>query len=155
MQIRSDAIQDGKVPVRYSRDGENMSPPLSWSGVPDRAKELVLIFENLTPQTQEPFAQWIVYGIPPAADGLPEGFRHKRDPEEPAEALHGKNDIGNVGYDGPLGTAGRTFRYRFRLLALARELELRPGADRETVLRTAADDVLDEAELAVDYERPR
>lgn len=69
--------------------------------------------------------------------------------------LQGVNGIGNVGYDGPLGTAGRTYRYRIRLLALDRTLNLPPGKDRDTVLAETENYIIAETELHAEYERPR
>jgi len=61
MRLTSDAVADGqRIPVRYTKDGGNRSPPLRWSGVPKTTRELALLFENVTPQTQEPFLQWLV-----------------------------------------------------------------------------------------------
>jgi len=97
--------------------------------------------------------QWLVYAIPPDAGGLPEGFKHKRDPKEPLDVLHGVNSLGNIGYDGPLGTLGRTIRYRFRLFALDRPLELSPGLDRDAFLAAASGHILEQADLTVTYER--
>ncbi|MCT7374206.1 YbhB/YbcL family Raf kinase inhibitor-like protein [Chelativorans salis] len=155
MEISSPSFSEGTaLPIRYAKDGENISPPLEWAGVPEETHELALLFEQVTPQTRKPFVQWLVYGLPPQSGGLPEGYQHKRDPE-PEEMHQGVNDIGNVGYDGPLGTAGRTLHCRFRLLALDQPLHLPPGADRETVLSKAAEHILAEAELNARYERPR
>jgi Raf kinase inhibitor-like YbhB/YbcL family protein len=155
MRLWSEALADGKrIPTRYSKDGDNLSPPLKWADVPQGAAELALIFENVTPQTREPFAHWVVYGIAPDQGGLPEGFRHKRDPKAPEDVLQGSNDIGNVGYDGPLGTVGRTNRYRFRLLAVGEPLHLEPGVDREALLAAASGRVVAEAALEAEFERP-
>ena len=153
MRLASDALRDGRIPVKYSKDGENVSPPLAWSGVPAGTQELALLFENVTPQAKEPFVQWLVYGIPADAGGLPEGYRHKRDPKEPVDVRQGRNAQGNVGYDGPLGTLGRTIRYRFRLFALDQRLDLAPGRDEAAFLDAIAGHVLDEAELPLTYER--
>jgi Raf kinase inhibitor-like YbhB/YbcL family protein len=153
MKLTSEAMREQQIPVRYSKDGQNISPPLAWSDLPDDTKELALLFENITPQTEEPFVQWLVYGIPPAQGGLPEGYRHKRDPKEPVDLLHGRNSLGNVGYDGPLGTLGRAIRYRFRLFALDQPLELSPGVDREAFLAAAAGHVLEQSDLLATYER--
>lgn len=156
MRLESDAFEDqGEFPVEYTKDGRNMSPPLRWSGLPSGTRELALTFENITPQTQEPYLHWLIYKIPADRDGLPEGLKHKRDPEEPAEALHGVNALGNVGYDGPLGTVNRTFRFRFRLYALDRPLDLGPGADKAAFECAIDGHVLDQAELTVRYERAR
>jgi hypothetical protein len=152
LRLSSPAIhQDNHLPERYSRDGENISPPLEWGDVPSSAKELVVFLENVTPATQEPFAQWILYGLGTDRQGLEEGFHQKREPEE--GLAHGKNDVGNLGYDGPQGTISETIHLRFRLLALDAPLGLDPGADREAVLKAADGHVVEEAQLPVDYRR--
>lgn len=84
---------------------------------------------------------------------MPEDLKHKRDPEDPGEAVHGRNDLGNVGYDGPQGSVGQTHRYRLRLLALDRPLDA--GLERRDLLAAVSDHVLDEAALTVTYQRPR
>jgi Raf kinase inhibitor-like YbhB/YbcL family protein len=153
MKLTSEALRNGDIPVRHSKDGENVSPPLSWSDLPAGTKELALLFENITPQTKEPFVQWLVYNIPPHARGLPEGYKHKADPKEPVDVLQGQNSLGNVGYDGPLGTLNRTIRYRFRLFALDQPLDLPPGLDREAFLAAASAHILEQSDLIVTYER--
>jgi Raf kinase inhibitor-like YbhB/YbcL family protein len=153
MRLTSEAMPEQQIPVRYSKDGQNISPPLAWSDLPDGTEELALLFENITPQTKEPFVQWLVYGIPPDQGGLPEGYRHKRDPKEPVDVLRGRNSLGKVGYDGPLGTLNRTIRYRFRLFALDQPLELSPGVDREEFLAAAAGHVLEQSDLIATYVR--
>jgi Raf kinase inhibitor-like YbhB/YbcL family protein len=156
MRITSHAFEDGgEFPLLYTRDGDNVSPPLGWSGLPSRTREVALMFESITPSTQEPFVQWLLYKIPSEPDRLPEGLRHKRDPEDPAAALHGLNGVGNVGYDGPLGTVGRPYRYRFRLFALDQPLDVRSGLDKEALQEAFSGHVLDQADLVVSYERPR
>ena len=67
--------------------------------------------------------------------------------------LHGRNSLGNVGYDGPLGTLHRPIRYRFRLFALDQPLEVAPGLDKEAFLAAASDHVLEQSDLTVTYER--
>jgi Raf kinase inhibitor-like YbhB/YbcL family protein len=154
MKLMSNAFEEGQqIPIRYTKDGDNVSPPLRWSDLPKRAQELMLLFENVTPQTEEPFVHWLVYGIPPERDGLPEGFKHKTAPDEPVELRQGRNAIGNVGYDGPLGTVGKTIRYRFTLCALDRPLDLPPGEGKEAVLERMSGHAIDEAELLVIHER--
>jgi Raf kinase inhibitor-like YbhB/YbcL family protein len=153
MRLTSEALREGHFPVRYSKDGQNVSPPLAWSEVPAGTKEFALIFENVTPQTQEPFVPWLVYGIPPDRRGLPEGYKHKADPKEPVDVLQGRNALGNVGYDGPLGTLDRTVRYRFRLLALDAPLDLSSGLDKEAFEQAICGHVLEQSDLIVTYER--
>jgi len=153
MRLTSDALKDGQIPVRYSKDGDNVSPPLAWSDLPANTVELALLFENITPQTKEPFVQWLVYKIPADTSGLPEGYQHKRDPKEPLDVLQGRNSLDNVGYDGPLGTLNRSIRYRFRLFALDAPLDLSAGVDKEEFLQASAGRVLEQSDLIATYER--
>ena len=154
MRLWSEAFEAGEqIPVRYTKDGDNISPPLRWSEVPQEARSLVLFFENTTPQTEKPFLHWLAYGIPPHIDGLREGYKHKAEPGEPPELRHGRNAIGNVGYDGPLGSVRRTMRLRFRLCALDQPLDLAAGSDEGTVTLAMSGHVLDEAEVIVTHER--
>jgi hypothetical protein len=100
MKLTSEALRKGEIPVRYTKDGQNVSPPLGWSDLPPGTKELAPLFENITPETKEPFVQWLVCKIRQDAGGLPEGFKHKREPKEPADMRRGRNSLGNIGYDG-------------------------------------------------------
>lgn len=151
MRVWSDAFAEGQpIPRRFCRDGENLSPPLKWRDVPPKARELALIFESV--DSQRPF-QWIVYGIDPGSNTLEEGFRHRRKPDGGRGLRQGANDVGNLGYDGPQGPAGRTHRYRFRLLALDRPLDLDAGADGRTLSSAADGHVIEEADLDATYER--
>jgi phosphatidylethanolamine-binding protein (PEBP) family uncharacterized protein len=67
--------------------------------------------------------------------------------------LHGRNALGNVGYDGPLGTLNRPIRYRFLLLALDQALDVPPGLDKDAFLAAASGHVLEQSDLIVTYER--
>jgi phosphatidylethanolamine-binding protein (PEBP) family uncharacterized protein len=96
---------------------------------------------------------WLIHKIPADECGLPEGYKHKAIPKEPVDVLHGSNSLGNVGYDGPLGALGRSIRYRFRLLALDRALDLPPGLDKAGFFEAASSHVLDQGDLAATYER--
>lgn len=152
MELTSDAFGPGEaIPVRYTKDGEDMSPSLRWSDVPEGTRELALTFEN----TSEPFVQWLAYKIAPDLGQLPEGFHHQAEPEAPAHLVQGTNSQGNVGYDGPLGTETRRFRYVFHLYALDEPLDASPGLGKEELERAMSGHVLDEAELNATYERPR
>ena len=155
MKLTSEALREGQIPVRYSKDGRNVSPPLAWSDLPAGTEELALLFENITPKTKDPFVQWLVYKIPADQGRLPEGYKHKADPKEPVDVLHGRNSLGNVGYDGPLGTLNRAIRYRFRLFALDQPLELSPGLDKEGFLAAASGHIIEQSDLIASYTRGR
>lgn len=156
MKLTSPVVENGQqLPRKYTKEGENVSPPLQWHDVPDGAQELAIVLENVVPATREAQLQWLCYGIAPQQNGLPEGFKHTAAPEQPLPVRQGRNALGNVGYDGPIGSVGRTFRYRFRLLALDHPSGLDPGADYATFQRAIAGHVRDEAALEVTWERPR
>ncbi|MBD3240297.1 MAG: YbhB/YbcL family Raf kinase inhibitor-like protein [Chitinivibrionales bacterium] len=156
MELRSPAFErDGAFPVKYTRDGDNASPPLSWADVPEQTQELALIFENVTPHTQKPYAQWLLYGMAPQTRELPEGLLHRRQPEMAGEPVHGKNDNGNVGYDGPLGVQNKRIHFVFRLYALDKSLDVKEGLTADALREAMQDHVIEEAELGTVYERPK
>ena len=143
-------------PLKYTKDGEGISPPLQWSDVPRQTRELALIFEMTTTRTNEPpFAQWVIYNIPPEWDELPEGITHQRQPEKAPVTRQGTNSLENVGYDGPQGVISRSVNLRFRLFALDVPLDLPEGASRDDLLRAMEGHVIDQAELKTFYQRPK
>jgi Raf kinase inhibitor-like YbhB/YbcL family protein len=154
MRLWSEAFEDGQeIPVEFTKDGRNVSPPFAWSDLPEGARELAIVFEGVTPATHEPFLHWLAYKIPADRDGLPAGFKHQHEPEEPSHLFHGKNSLGGDGYQGPQGTLGRKFRYRIRLLALDRPVEAPPGLDRKQFEKAIDHHVIEEAELHATYTR--
>lgn len=140
-----------EIPRKYTCEGEDISPPLSWSGVPDEAQSLVLIVDD--PDAPDPEAprmtwvHWVVFDIPPLAPGLPEGG------ELPEGAQEGLSDFERTGYGGPCPPTGR-HRYFFKLYALDTRLELdRPS--KQEVERAMEGHVLAQAELVGTYEKNR
>lgn len=152
MDLVSPAFRDADpIPTKYTKDGENVSPPLAWSELPEGTEQLALVLEDTTQRA----ALWVLYGIPADAEFVPEGVGHKREPDGLPGARQGANHIGNVGYDGPLGTVGRRARFSFRLYALDEALDLPAGLDHDALMAAISDHVLDEAELETEYERRR
>jgi len=106
----------GEIPSRYTCEGEDVSPPLAWSGVPAGAKSLVLIVDD--PDAPDPAApkrtwvHWVLYDIPASASALPEGAKPL-----PAGTREGVNDWQRTGYGGPCPPVGR-HRYFHKLYAL-------------------------------------
>src|SRR5262245_2930736 len=98
LTIRSSSFQDhGGIPVRFTQDGEDVSPELSWSGVPEDAKSLALIVDD-PDAPRGTYVHWILYDLPPSATGLSEGMREGT---LPMGARAGKNDAKTIGYVGP------------------------------------------------------
>jgi Raf kinase inhibitor-like YbhB/YbcL family protein len=123
---------DGKeLPRRYTCDGEGVSPPLRVEGIPEQVVSLAIVGEWLrgyTPQTI-----WILWGI--AADGsieLPADIPNERRIEQPIDAVQGRNDERSIGYRPPCHETPDHQEYRFIAYALPDQLDLDPGADRDT-----------------------
>ena len=155
MQLISDAIAaGGAVPREYTGDGRDVSPPLRWSGLPAGAKELALVCDDPDAPTPQPWVHWVIYGIPVAVAGMPEGVPPVEKPPAPAGALQGRNTFGKIGYGGPAPPRGHgVHHYHFRLYALDVTLHLRPGLEKNALLSAMAGHILGEAELVGTYER--
>lgn len=117
--LTSPAFDDeSPIPSRYTCDGDDVSPPLSWVGVPQDTKSLALIVED--PDAPDPEApkmtwvHWVLYNLPLASSGLPEAVTAA---SLPGGTLQGRNDWKRTGYGGPCPPIGR-HRYFFRLSAL-------------------------------------
>lgn len=146
IEIRSPAIRPNQeIPRRHVRDGDDLSPPLEWSGLPDDTAEVALICDDPDAPTPEPFVHWVLYGLPPDTRRLEEDTR---------QGVAGTNDWGESGYGGPQPPAGHgTHHYRFRVYALDQELGLPAGAGTEELLEAMRDHVLDQGELVGTYAR--
>jgi len=144
---------EGEIPTKYTCNGEDISPPLQWSGVPEGTQSLALIVDD--PDAPDPlfpvmtWVHWVLYNIPPTASELPEGVSAS---ELPPGTLEGLNDWKRTGYGGPCPPRGR-HRYFFKLYALDRML---PGLDKPSKkkLETAMKgQVLEETALIGTYKK--
>jgi Raf kinase inhibitor-like YbhB/YbcL family protein len=142
--VSSTAFADGAdVPRRYTCDGENVSPPLSFAGVPPDTEELGLLVEDPDAPSGT-FVHWVAWGIDPAKAALAEG-------EAPSGT--GTNGFGRRGYAGPCPPRGAPHRYVFTVFALSRRPDLAPGASADDLRRAAAGTVLAEGRLVARYAR--
>jgi Raf kinase inhibitor-like YbhB/YbcL family protein len=150
MEITSTAFANEEmIPRRYTCDGEDISPPLSWRGVPPGAESLALIADD-PDAPRKTWVHWVAYNLPAANGGLPENVP----PEKTivGGGRQGTSDFGRVGYGGPCPPSG-IHRYFFRLYALDAELGLAPGATKEELLQAMAGHVLGEAQVMGRYRR--
>lgn len=143
----------GNIPVEYTCEGADLSPPLSWSGIPAGTKSLALIVDD--PDAPDPAAprmtwvHWLLYNLPPAAAGLPEGVAPAA---LPAGTREGLNDWKRTGYGGPCPPIGR-HRYFHKLYALD---TLLPDLERPTKVlleKALQGHVLAQAELIGTYQK--
>jgi len=150
INLRSDAFEDGGgVPSKYTCDGAGVSPPLSWTGVPDEARSLALICED-PDAPKGVFTHWVVFNIPPDVTRLPENIPPARTLK--SGARQGKNSVQKMGYIRLCPPSG-THRYYFRLYALDVELDLAPGISKEELLDVMEGHVLAESQLMGAYTR--
>jgi Raf kinase inhibitor-like YbhB/YbcL family protein len=149
MQLTSSAFeQRGKIPAKYTCDGENINPPLTISDVPSEAKSLVLIMDDPDVpkhlRADGMWDHWIVFNIPPNLTQIEEG-------KEP-EGIHGVGTGNNLDYYGPC-PPDREHRYFFKLYALDTQLNLPEKATKQQVEQAMNDHILAKTELMGRYER--
>jgi len=151
MQIQSSAFNEGEtIPKKHTCEGEDVSPQLSWSGVPGGAKSLAMICDDPDAPVGT-WVHWVLFGIAPDATELPEGVPDGE--TAPGGATHGRNDFGAVGYGGPCPPPGPAHRYYFKLYAVDNEPALEPGATKADVMRAIEGHVLAEGRLMGRYQR--
>jgi len=145
--LQSTAFENNApIPRKFSREGEDISPPLQWGGVPEGAKSFALVCEDPDAPTPKPFVHWVLANIPGDRDALGEG--------DTAGAVEGSNDFSEQGYGGPMPPEGHgTHHYHFKLFALDSPVEVEPGASKEELVQKIEPHVLDSAELVGTYER--
>lgn len=119
MELTSPSFENQKeIPKKFTCQGEDISPALEWSGIPDGAKSLVLIVDD--PDAPDPanpemtWVHWVLYNIPTTVNSLFEGIN---DMELPEGTLQGLNDWKRTGYSGPCPPIGQ-HRYFYKLYAL-------------------------------------
>lgn len=149
-QISSSAFANGDmIPRRYTCDGEDVSPPLEWTGVPDGTKSLALICDD-PDAPMGTWVHWVVFNLPPGSEGLPEQVLSEK--QLGNNARQGSNDFRRIGYGGPCPPGG-THRYFFKLYALDTELELASGSGKAQLLKAMEGHILAEGELIGKYRR--
>jgi Raf kinase inhibitor-like YbhB/YbcL family protein len=150
IRLESSAFSEGgAIPRQYTCDGRDLSPPLSFSGLPPEAKSLALICDDPDAPSKT-WVHWVLYNLPPGAKGLPEGVPAAK--EVAGGGAQGTNDFRNIGYRGPCPPSG-THRYVFKLYALDGEVSLPPGTTKEELLRAMEGHVLAEGKLSGKYSR--
>ncbi|MEJ2728033.1 MAG: YbhB/YbcL family Raf kinase inhibitor-like protein [Deltaproteobacteria bacterium] len=150
LEITSSAFSEGEmIPTRFTCDGPDVSPDLTWSGVPGNAQSLSLICDDPDAPVGT-WVHWVLFNIPASTGGLPGEIS----PDATLEngARHGTNDFGRLGYGGPCPPGG-THRYFFKLYALDTELDLESGITKARLLEAMEGHILAEAQLMGKYSR--
>ena len=151
MNISSSAFsENGLIPAKYACDGQNVNPPLEFSGVPAGAKSLALTMDdpdvpkNLLPSGV--FDHWVVFNMPPDPTGIGENST--------PPGVQGSNGAGKSAYTGPC-PPDREHRYFFKLYALDSMLDLPAGATKAQVKAAVQGHILGQAQLIGRYNRPQ
>jgi Raf kinase inhibitor-like YbhB/YbcL family protein len=150
IRLTSQAFEENSlIPKKYSCDGENISPPISWSGIPGEAKSLALIVDDPDAPSGS-FVHWVIYNIDPAKEGLPEAVTLSTPQGLGAQ---GKNSTGKSGYSGPCPPKGSSHHYFFRLYALDTMLDIGAGPSRASVENAMKNHILATGQLVGIYSR--
>jgi Raf kinase inhibitor-like YbhB/YbcL family protein len=155
LALKSNAFRDGGELARaYTGEGDEHSPPLTWSGAPPETREYALICEDPDAPGGEPFVHWLTYNIGPSTTSLPEAIRREPRLEVPLRLDQGRNSFGKIGYAGPMPPVGHGFhRYVFTLYALDKQLRVPPGASKEVLLDAIRGHVIDSTQFVGRYRR--
>lgn len=144
MQITSSAFtNNGSIPSKYTCDGEDISPPLSFVNIPKNAKSIALIMDDPDAPVGT-FVHWVVWNISPDKTTISEG--------EKLPAIQGRTDFGKIGYGGPCPPSG-THRYFFKLYALDNILGLTEGSTKQDLEKAMINHIIDQAKLIGKYSR--
>lgn len=136
----------GAIPDTHAYDDKNVSPQLEWTGVPEGTRELAVICHDPDAPLPDGFTHWVVYGIPPSEQGIPEGGG--------SAFTEGVNDFGESGYGGPAPPPGHgDHHYYFWVYALDTELGADPGLSRRELLDAMGDHIIEQNRVVGIYQR--
>lgn len=154
MTLKSPSFsQNGEMPSTFTCEGRDVSPALEWTGVPAAAKSLVLVVDD--PDAPDPKApkmtwvHWLLYNLPPSAQGLPEDVQTA---QLPAGTLEGISDYKRAGYGGPCPPIGQ-HRYYFKLYALDIVLPDLKTPKKPALEKAMQGHILEKAELVGLYQK--
>ena len=150
MKITSSVFKDGGlIPSKYTCDGDDISPPLRWEGVPEGAQSVALICDD-PDAPMGTFVHWVLFNLPAEVKGLAEGV--PADKTLPNGGVQGVTDFGRVGYGGPCPPSG-THRYFFKIYALDTKLDLPAGSRKSQLLKAMEGHILAQGQLVGKYKR--
>ena len=147
IEVSSPAFEAGAtIPRKHTGEGQDVSPPLRWSSIPQGTREIAIICDDPDAPSQKPFVHWVIYKIPADRKALPE--------DGIEGALEGINDFGRRGYDGCMPPQGHgVHHYHFKVYALDTKLDAPVGLSKDELLAAMGESILDEGELVGTYER--
>jgi Raf kinase inhibitor-like YbhB/YbcL family protein len=149
--ISSTSFSNGDdIPKKFTCDGADVSPELSWTEAPAGTQSFALIADDPDAPSGT-WTHWVLFDLPPATTTLAEGL--SKIDELPGGERQGRNDFRKIGYNGPCPPPGKPHRYFFKLYALSSKLNLKPGASKQEVERAMEGLTLGKAEWMGKYHR--
>ncbi len=150
-QISTTAFSPGEmIPKKFTCDGPDLSPHLSWKDAPAATQTFALIVDDPDAPIGT-WVHWVLYDLPNNKKELPEGV--KKEEQLDSGAVQGRNDFRKIGYNGPCPPPGKPHRYYFKLYALDSRLNLKAGATKADLERAMKSHILGEAQLIGRYGR--
>jgi len=151
LELKSpDIMPNETIPTRFTCQGEEVSPALTWSGVPQETKSFALLCDDPDAPSGD-WVHWVVFNIPKDARGLPENILAQETLKDGSR--QGVNDSHKIGYDSPCPPPGRPHRYFFKLYALDTVLDIKREVTKKILLSEMQGHVLAEAKLVGTYQR--
>jgi hypothetical protein len=145
LTVNSTAFNNSqRIPDRYTCKGSDISPPLTWKGIPSGTSSIALICDDPDAPSGT-FVHWVLYDIPGNSTGLPENIPGDKVLND--GSVQGKNGFGTIGYRGPCPPSGKQHRYYFKVYALNTTLKLQPGASKNDVVKAMQGHILAEGKL--------
>jgi Raf kinase inhibitor-like YbhB/YbcL family protein len=142
-------VPGGKIPGKYTCDGMDISPPLSWTSGPEGTKTFALICDD-PDAPMGTWVHWVLFNLPADITEFRENVPSDKELENGAK--QGMNDFRKIGYGGPCPPGG-THRYFFKLYALDTEINLEAGATKAELLEAMEGHILAEGQMIGRYER--
>ena len=150
-EIKSSAFAQGQaIQKKYTCDGPDVSPQLTWTDPPASTKSFALIADD-PDAPMGTWVHWVLYDLPVGARQLPEGVPKQE--TLPDGTKQGINDFRRIGYGGPCPPVGNPHRYFFKLYAVDKKIGLSPGATKQQVLNAIQGHTLGETQLMGTYKR--
>lgn len=138
LEISSSAFDDGgRIPTKHTGEGEDVSPALEWSGLPDGTAQIAIICHDPDAPLPHGFTHWVLYNIPADVTSIDEGGG--------GAYTEGSNDFGNTGYNGPMPPEGHgDHRYYYWVYALDDEIDAEGGLNRSELLERIEDRIIEQ-----------
>ena len=151
MKVSSQSFTNGDtIPKEFTADGIDVSPPLKWSKAPEGTRSLALTCED-PDAPRGTWFHWIIFNMPSDKTSLEKDI--KKNPKLTEGTVQGTNDFRKIGYNGPSPPKGPKHHYNFKVFALKKKLDLKPGCSKLQFYKAIQGNVLGKGVLTGTYQR--